>query len=136
MEEDPKKDLERHHHSVVIGLLEKLANSDLKITPKEDASNLVYVIGAGCLFVGPEENYFLNLDIYFNRPGALYAIKEIRQETYDNSMFLRLSGVRDWNYEIHRCNSSFPPFPGKAEIPFEFYEKYAKIVVRCINSKP
>ena len=107
-------------------LLNKLARSDVIIEPVIGLKNLLVVAEAGCVFIGPEKWQQLNLRINTNRSDSDYRLKELVQQGALGTTFISLFSIPDWNYEIHRENSSLPNFPGYRQIPWELYKAWSQ----------
>jgi hypothetical protein len=105
-----------------IDLFRALSNSDVILKPSLGTRNLVFTIGAGCVFIGPEDNQSLDIIIDANRPGSKYRIREVKQEGHDNETVVRLFGVDNFVYALHRSPSDLPDYEFH-EFPWEMYEE-------------
>ena len=104
-----------------IELFRKLANSDVILQPSLGTRNLVFTIGAGCVFIGPEDNQSLDIIIDANRQGSKYRIRESKQEGHNNETIVRLFGEDNFVYALHRYPSDLPNYEFH-EFPWEMYE--------------
>ena len=101
-----------------------LANSDAILKP-EYGKDLIYAVEAGCMFVGPEKNQSLGLEIDCNRQGSLYRLKKAIPELSKGSTWMQFFGVEHWTFEVHRNYGSLN-FPSERTFPVEVYKKLVR----------
>lgn len=105
-----------------VELFQKLANSDVILKPSLGTRNLVFTIGAGCVFIGPEDNQSLDMVIDANRQGSMYRIRESKQEGKPGETIVRLFGEDNFVYAIHQTSDIWPGYE-KHKFPWEVYQE-------------